>query len=284
MIRSGAFDSLGVFRSQLLAVTERVLDAIGDSRRQNVEGQFDLFGGETKTVQEKLHLPDIPEYSIRERMNMEKEATGLYLSGHPMDDCRELARRKGAVAIRSILDDLGQEEGPQHFQDNQPVCIAGVVSSSKTKTTRNNSLMSYVVVEDDTGAMELLCFQRVLENCGNYLREGESVLVKGKLSVREEKAPQILCDSAYPLESQGADTLPQVEKKAPAGKIYIRIPSMDSPRWTHIQRVLTMFEGTDPLRIRVADSGKLLGAVCQNHPALLRELEETLGKENVVVQ
>lgn len=284
LIRSGAFDSLGVFRSQLLAVTERVLDAIGDSRRQNVEGQFDLFGGETKTVQEKLHLPDIPEYSIRERMNMEKEATGLYLSGHPMDDCRELARRKGAVAIRSILDDLGQEERPQHFQDNQPVCIAGVVSSSKTKTTRNNSLMAYVVVEDDTGAMELLCFQRVLENCGNYLREGESVLVKGKLSVREEKAPQILCDSAYPLESQGADALPQAEKKAPAGKIYIRIPSMDSPRWTHIQRVLTMFEGTDPLRIRVADSGKLLGAVCQNHPALLRELEETLGKENVVVQ
>jgi len=236
----------------------------------------------------RLVLPDIPEYSARERMAMEKETTGLYLSGHPMDDYRQLARRKGAVDIHGILEDFAQENGPTRYADNQRICVAGVVTSSKTKTTKNNSLMAYVTVEDDTAAIELLCFSRVLETCGNYLQEGQTVLVSGKLSVRDEKAPQIMCDTAYPLDSGITAILPeqkQGQERSGEGKtIYLRISSLESRQWQHLCRVLTMFEGKDPLRVRVRDSGKLLGATCLNHPALIQEMTDVLGPENVVVK
>lgn len=121
---------------------------------------------------------------------MEKETTGLYLSGHPMDQYRDAVRALNAPTIASILEDFSQEGGPQRFADNQRITICGVVTSSKTKTTKNNSLMAYVTVEDDTASMELLCFSRVLENCGAYLKENQAVVVRGKLSVRDEKAPR----------------------------------------------------------------------------------------------
>ncbi len=163
LIRSGAFDSLGARRSQLIQVYESVMDAVADSRRQNLEGQMDFFSladggnGEKRTVKE-IPLPDIDEYTPEERMLMEKETTGLYLSGHPMDQYREAVRRLGAPTIGSILEDFAQEGGPTRFADDQRITICGIVTSSKTKTTKNNSLMAYVTVEDDTASMELLCF------------------------------------------------------------------------------------------------------------------------------
>ena len=158
LIRSGTFDSLGDRRSQLIAVYETVLDAIGSTRRQNVEGQLDMFGGSSGQEHEaaRIHLPDIPEYSATERMHMEKETTGLYLSGHPMTDWRPTAQRGGAVPIHEIMDDFASEDGPVRFADGQNVTVAGIVTSSRTRTTKNNTLMAYVVVEDETAAIELL--------------------------------------------------------------------------------------------------------------------------------
>ena len=109
---------------------------------------------------------------------MEKETTGLYLSGHPMDQYRDVMRNLNAPSIASILEDFSQEGGPTRFADNQYVTVAGVVTSSKTKTTKNNSLMAYVVVEDDTAAIELLCFSRVLDTCGAYLKENQAVVIE----------------------------------------------------------------------------------------------------------
>ena len=130
---------------------------------------------------------------------MEKETTGLYLSGHPMDQYREAARRLGAVTIGSIMADFDRDDGPQSYQDNQRVAIAGVISAYRTRTTRNNTLMAYVTLEDGTGTMELLCFSRVLEESGSYIRENNAVLVQGKISVRDEKEPQLMADGVQPL-------------------------------------------------------------------------------------
>lgn len=110
---------------------------------------------------------------------MEKATTGLYLSGHPMDHYREEIQKLRAPTIASIIRDFAQEGGPTRFADGQRITIAGVITSSKTKTTKNNSLMAYVVVEDDTASMELLCFNRVLESCGAYMKENQAVIVKG---------------------------------------------------------------------------------------------------------
>lgn len=212
---------------------------------------------------------------------MEKETTGLYLSGHPMDQYREAARRLGAVTIGSIMADFDREEGPQSYQDNQRVAIAGVISAYRTRTTRNNTLMAYVTLEDGTGTMELLCFSRVLEESGSYLQVNLPILTEGRISVRDEKAPQLMCDRVTPLS--------QVPEPAGAaaplsGKLYLRFARSDDPLLTRVRNLFVLFPGQQTAVLYLADSKRRLGARCLLHPALLQELKELLGEENVVLQ
>jgi len=293
LIRSGAFDSTGARRSQLIKVFETVMDSIASQQRQNLEGQLDFFsmaiGNAVESVSIKgPDLPDIPEYTAQELMTMEKETTGLYLSGHPMDQYRETVRKLRAPSIASILEDFSQDGGPSRFADDQRITIAGVVTSSKTKTTKNNSLMAYVVVEDDTASMELLCFSRVLDTCGSYLRENQAVVVKGRLSVRDEKAPQIMCDSAYPL-SNVDEGLPQEEpirqkEKIEGNTLFLKFPSIDDPSVRHMKLVFNMFPGTTQVKMVMADTRKVYATQVQLHRALVDEAIETLGKDNVVIK
>ena len=294
LIRSGAFDSLGAKRSQLIAVYERVMDSIAASRKQNVDGQLDFFSmamgaANTTPAAAEIPLPNIPEFTPQEMMTMEKETTGLYLSGHPMDAYRGQLRKIGAAPIGAILADFAREEGPVHFADEQRIKIAGVVTSSKTKTTKNNSLMAYVTVEDDTASMELLCFSRVLERCGSYLQENQAVVIEGKLSVRDEKAPQIMCDSAYPIDTAMLPPAPekarQDDGRAVSGSmLYLKVPSVDSTQMRHINRVFKLFPGRIPVKIVAADTRKVYGGACVLHKALLEEMKEVLGPENVVIK
>ena len=106
LIKAGSFDSMGYRRSQLLQIVGAVVDAIAQSRKKNIEGQMDLFGMGNDEVQDtQIALPDIPEAGKRELLAMEKETTGLYLSGHPMDEYRELAKKADAASIRKIIDE-----------------------------------------------------------------------------------------------------------------------------------------------------------------------------------
>ena len=286
LIRAGAFDTMGAYRSQLIQVYEKVLDAIANSRKVNVEGQLDMFGtgGGSNTQAASIHLPDLPEYTATERMFMEKETTGLYLSGHPMNDYRGAARAAGAVPIPDILEDVAAAGGPTRYADGQNVTIAGIVTSNRTRTTKNNTLMAYVVVEDEVSSMELLCFSRTIEQCGSYMAVNTPVVVKGRLSVRDEKPPQIMCDTIYPLDTKAVPAAPEPPGEKKACTIFLRFPSMDSVAFRHIRLVMTMFEGETPVKIRLADTGKLLAGKCLNHPALLAECRQWLGKENVVVR
>ena len=283
LIKSGAFDRMGYRRSQLMHVYGQVLDGIAASRKRNVEGQLDLFGFGGGTADDgpaplpALHLPNLPEYSPQELMSMEKETTGLYLSGHPMDQYRELARRKGAVSIGSILSDFQREEGPQEYRDNQRVSVAGIISTYRTRTTRNNTLMAYVTLEDDTASMELLCFSRVLEESGSYIRENSAILVTGKISVRDEKEPQLMVDAIRPLTEVEAQGIP-------AEKLYLRLPSREDPRLRKVRLALSFFPGENETVLYFADCKKRVGTCCQIHPALLEDLRERLGEENVVVK
>ena len=286
LIKAGAFDTMGAYRSQLIKVYEKVLDAIAGSRKVNVEGQLDMFGmaagnGEQAAA---IHLPEVPEYTATERMFMEKETTGLYLSGHPMNDYRAAARAAGAVPIHDILEDFSAEGGPARYADGQNVTVAGIVTSNRTRTTKNNTLMAYVVVEDEVSSIELLCFNRTIEQCGSYMAVNTPVIVKGRLSVRDEKPPQIMCDTLYPLDTKAAPPISAQPAEKKAAAIFLRVPGMDSVAFRHIRLVMTMFEGETPVKIRLADTGKLLAGKCLYHPALLAECRQWLGEENVVVR
>ena len=299
LIRAGAFDGFGARRSQLIAVHDKLLDSIGASRRQNVEGQLDFFGmssGATQRRSVEMILPDIPEYAPEELMRQEKEVTGLYLSGHPMAAYRDVARRAGAVHIAAVNEDFAQEGGPTSFQDEQRITVAGIVTAYRTKATRSGSLMAYATVEDDTASIELLCFSRTLEKYGRLLGEGSAVLIQGKLSVRDEKPPQILCDEVRSLTGHQSGGGPGPEPSAPErqgrpgvqvleGKVlWLRVPSKSHPALAHINRVISMFPGQTPARLVFTDTGKRMGTTCLLGKSLVEELVEALGKENVVIQ
>ena len=298
LIRAGAFDGFGARRSQLIAVHDKLLDSIGASRRQNVEGQLDFFGmssGATQRRSVEMILPDIPEYAPEELMRQEKEVTGLYLSGHPMAGYRDVARRAGAVHIAAINEDFAQEGGPTSFRDEQRITVAGIVTAYRTKATRSGSLMAYATVEDDTASIELLCFSRTLEKYGRLLGEGSAVLIQGKLSVRDEKPPQILCDEVRSLtghQSGGPGPEPSVPERQGRpgvqvleGKVlWLRVPSKSHPALAHINRVISMFPGQTPARLVFTDTGKRMGTTCLLGRSLVEELVEALGKENVVIQ
>ena len=291
LIRSGAFDSMGARRSQLIKVYESVMDSVAAQQRENVEGQMDFFSmaadnDEKSNSVKEIPLPDIPEYTPEELMTMEKATTGLYLSGHPMDHYRDAVRKLHAPTIVSIIEDFSRENGPERFTDGQRITIAGVITSSKTKTTKNNSLMAYVMVEDDTASMELLCFSRVLETCGAYMKENQAVVVKGRLSVRDEKAPQIMCDSIYPLSTvEGGIPEPQPKQETAAGEtLFLKFPSIDDPAIRHMKLVFQMFPGKSVVKMVMADTRKVYATQALLHPALVQEAQETLGHENVVVK
>ena len=292
LIRSGAFDSTGARRSQLIQVYESIMDAVADSLRQNLEGQLDFFsmamGQQDAAPVKEIPLPDIPEFTPQELMTMEKATTGLYLSGHPMDQYRQEVKALRAPTMASILEDFAQEGGPTRFADDQRITLCGVVTASKTKTTKNNSLMAYVTLEDDTASMELLCFARVLDACGAYLKENQAVVVKGRLSVRDEKAPQVMADSVYPLSTVKGGTppppAPKGEKLLEGQTLYLKFPSIDSPAVRHMKLVFNMFPGTTPVRMVMADTRKVYAASVLLHRALVEEARETLGADNVVVK
>ena len=293
LIRAGAFDRFGAFRSQLAAVSDKLLDSIGESRRQNVEGQLDFFGmsaAPTRRRSVEMVLPPMPEFAPEELMRQEREVTGLYLSGHPMNAYRDVARRAGAVHIAAVNEDFAQEGGPTSFQDGQRITVAGMVTAYKSKSTRSGSLMAYATVEDDTASIELLCFAKTLEKYGRLLREGSAVLVRGKLSVRDEKPPQILCDGVLSLTGQGGSLEAEKPQQRSGvqvldGKVlWIRVPSADHPVMAHINRVISMFPGQTPAKLVFSDTGKRMGAACLLGRSLVDELVEALGKENVIIQ
>ena len=195
------------------------------------------------------------------------------------------AHAAGALPIHDILADFNDEDGPTRFADGQNVTVAGIVTSSKTRTTKNNSLMAYVVVEDEAAAIELLCFSRTIDQCGSYMAVNTPVVVKGRLSVRDEKPPQIMCDTIYPLNTEN---LPPVAAKPPGAEKRRPFPARSQSgqrrSFRHIRLVMTMFEGESPVKIRLADTGKLMAGKCLCHPALLAECRQWLGEANVVVR
>ena len=287
LIRAGAFDGMGYNRKQLMSVCSKVVDDAQAAMRDNIAGQIDLFGGfgddpAENAVMQRHEIPDMPEYSRQELMAMERETTGLYLTGHPMDDYREQVRRAGAVAIGSILMDFQRDEGPEHFADNQPVLIAGIVASSRTRATKNNSLMSYINLEDDTGMIELIAFQRALDSGGGYIKDNAPLLIKGKISLRDEKEPQILVDSIRPISD--VREMEYQREKNRKKKLYLKLHSTDRKAVRHVELLLTMFPGDEQIILYFEDTKKRMAAPCIVHEALVAELQELYGEDRVAIK
>jgi len=286
LIKCGACDCFGLKRSQLLYIYEAVMDSVADSRRRNVEGQMGFFdmGGMEEPQTDKISVPNLPELSKQDRMSMEKEVTGLYLSGHPMDDYRAALRSAQVSSIGEIMECF--ENGGDEYADEQQVRIAGVVQQVKMKTTRNHSMMAYVTLEDDAGSMELLVFSNTINQYGGYLRENMTVVVAGKISVRDEKAPQLIANQVWPIEQVAQTGL--LQTAAPTTlkgeRLYLKLPSETAREYRRVCPVLNMFPGKTPVVLYFEDTCLRRQTFCVMDSDLIQELREILGEDHVVLK
>ena len=291
LIKCGAMDGLGMGRGQMLAIYEMVLDAAADTYRRNLEGQLQLFGPEDGGMPE-IPAPKLPPLRPAELMQMEKETVGLYLSGHPLDEYRTRLRAAGVTPILRILQSFEENDG--FFHDGQNVRIAGMVEEIRRKTTRNGSMMAYVTLEDDTAAMELLTFSNVLERSGSLLMENAAVVAEGRISVRDEKAPQLVVNRFDPLESftkqapppMAAAPRPAAQEQAvlQASRLYLRLPSEQSPLFGKVRATLNMFPGNVTAVLYFVDTGVRRGTQCGLRGDMLQELRALLGEDSVVLK
>ena len=275
-IKCGAMDCFGHHRSELLAVFDHMMDSIASTRKRNLDGQIGMFAMlEDDSDAIAMPIPKMEERPKAELMAMEKETTGIYISGHPMDDYRRYL--KGTHVVR--MGDLMSEDS--RFKDEQIVSVAGIVQAVKTKTTRNNSVMAYVTVEDDTAAIEMLAFSNVLGQYGAYLKEGQPVVITGRLSLRDDKEPQIVIDRARLITDFSP---PEQPEPALGGTLYLKLDSEEDPRYQKVRSIVNMFPGDNVVKVFFADTRKMRGARAFFREDMLRELENVLGKDNVVLK
>ncbi len=272
-IKCGSMDSFGHHRSELLAVYDSMMDSVAISRKKNIEGQMGLF---TMLQQEEqgmsMPIPKLNELSKADRMMMEKETTGIYLSGHPMDDYRPYLKNTHVLPIGALM------ESENSYQDDQIVSVAGIVQTVKMKTTRNNSMMAYVTLEDDTASIEMLAFSNVLNQYGGYLQENKAVIITGRLSLRDDKEPQIVINRA-----QGISASPQDAERQDK-VLYLRLPSENDNLFSRLQEMIHMHPGDNRVVAYFADTKQRRGAQCAISDSLLEDLNTLLGKENVVIK
>lgn len=300
LIKSGCFDTMGYRRSQLLAVFDKVIESVSSQRKKNLEGQLDLFGMAGDVPKEEITLPKIEECPLRELLAMEKETTGLYLSGHPMDEYKELVEKANAAQISKVQYDFSEECRQPQYKDGMEIVLCGVLTSVKMKTTKNNSMMAYVMLEDITGAMELIFFSKVLGESGGYVKEDHAVLVKGAIDAREDEAPRLIVRAVYPLKEEYIEAFlnhAAVTKQSLVSertvsraipRLYLKVPSRNDPRIEEIRPILKSSEGDMPVVLYCEDNKKKLlfprdqWIYADIH--MIEKLRFLLGENNVIIR
>ncbi|KUK36541.1 MAG: DNA polymerase III subunit alpha [Thermacetogenium phaeum] len=247
LILCGAFDTLGAYRSQLMAVLDDCLDAAQSGRRDReaqVDGQIALFdmlsGPQREPV--KRPLPKLPEYPRRDLLAGEKECLGFYVSGHPLDGCQELLSRAATTGIAGLA----------HLQDGEHLRLGGVVTSLRRSTTRRGEGVIYFTLEDLEGSVEVIFFPRNHLEDLSCLQEDAVVLVEGRLSVQEDSY-RVFGEKIRALELNPADL---------DHFLYIRLNSYAcSPEVLERLRVLlTQHRGTTPVLLYFVEEKTLVQA------------------------
>ncbi len=277
-IKCGAMDCFGYNRSQLLAVYDLMMDSVADSRKRNLDGQMGMFAMlEDTDASVSIAIPKLDEMSKADKMLFEKETTGIYISGHPMDDYRAYLKKTHVVPIGTLMG----EDCP--YKDDAVVSIAGVVQSVKMKTTRNNSTMAYVTLEDDTASIEMLAFSKVITEYGSFMVENAPLVITGRFSIRDDKDPQIVVNRARPMSDFANEKAEQPEQENPS-TLYLRLPTESGSLFEETRAILGRFPGKCAVVVYFADTKQRRGTQCALDSGMLQQLTELLGKDNVVVK
>ncbi len=276
LIYSGALDGMGLNRRQMLVMLPSILPELEADRNSALSGQLNLFNMLGHEEQLGPEIPDISELPQGEKLMHEKEVVGFYVSGHPMAGYFRLAESMGCARIFDLLE-------AQSYSDNQKVTVLGIITSVKKKVTKSNTEMAFIILEDTSGGIEVLLFPKTVSENMQFLQTGTVVLITGRLSLREDREPSLVCDFIQPCPKDFSSPKPKPQKPP---RLFLRVPCANCAEQVKALNLLLIFEGHTPARFYYNDSKiydkKSIG-VDVNDP-LLDELKRILGAENVVLQ
>lgn len=240
LIKCGAFQSLGLKRSQALAVMDSVLE-IGQKRQEDKKrGQlslFDLTGGDDYKGW-SLQIPNIEEYTNHEILAMEKETLGFYVSGHPVSSYTANLKSQVSYNLEEITPDF----------DGKNVSIGGVIKNLKKSITKRGEPMAYLVLEDLTASMEVLVFPRIYNQFGQYLYEDKVIVVSGRVNLQDEEL------KIY------TEKINEVERDSEKRLVIFLSDKCDPMELEEIKEVISKFPGSIPVYIQFPRANKMIVA------------------------
>ena len=289
LVKCGAFDGMGANRRQMCAVIDPIIEELDNTKRRNVEGQIgfgDLSSGsaaEPTESKSSFAYPPAEEFSPEMLLKYEKEVAGMYLSGHPMAQYRELSKALKCAQIG----DIAAEES--RYKDNDRVLLLGLITSAKKKITKSDATMAFLNFEDMTGSIEVIVFPKTLIEKPTMFHEGNILLLHGRVSMREDEDTKVVCEAVEPCPSSvpaEAAKAPTLEKKKAARGLFLRFDTASSPQIEYCRKLLNIFDGAVPLYYYFADTKEYkrnpIGQNIDVNDVLLRELRKILGESNVI--
>jgi len=204
-IKAGALDSLGGTRKQFMSVYVQILDHINKDKKSNLAGQISLFDIASTEDKEDfdIRMPQVGEYTKEMMLAFEKEVLGIYVSGHPMEEYKELWEKHITNTTNDFA--LDEETGLACATDKEIAVVGGLVAEKTVKYTKNDKVMAFINLEDLVGNVEVVIFPKDYEKYGNLLQEDAKIFVKGRVSLEEDKDGKLICEQIVSFEEAAGE-------------------------------------------------------------------------------
>lgn len=292
MIKCGVFDSFGVTRNSLMTVYEGILSSELSKVRSNISGQIDLFslasGDSEPTCNNDFDYPEIPEFSLRKLLTYEKDNSGIYFSGHIIDEYKNHIAALNPDKISDIIYDLADEYSINkiaRYKDKMQVKVAGVISEKKTKVIKSGDTMAFLLLEDGISEIEIIVFSRQYSEYSEIVSKDNAVCITGTISTEEGEDPKILLtDVITLLENEKFDKMEALNKEQ---KIYIKVPSLNDGRINRIIRMATLNPGNTKIVLYDEESKRysiMKNMLIDKNDRVIGRLSEMFSPENVIIK
>ena len=244
-IKAGAFDSLGGNRRQFMQVYESLIDDVVTENKKLDPDQMTIFDMMPVTNKKNmaLKLPPLDEYPKDTILQMEKEVLGVYISGHPLDDVKDIWR-KNVTNFTSDFVYLEELEGST-LEDKQQAKIGGIIASVNTRLTRKKEMMAIVNLEDLMGSVEVMIFPKTYEKIGKKLKNDTLVFMTGHVTTEDEADSKFIADNVILF-----DEIPKT--------LWIKFEDMTAydELWGKVSDILKSHRGGDSVKIRIIKEDK----------------------------
>ena len=290
MIKCGVFDSLGTPRSALIHSYEAILDGEHEKLRNNISGQMDLFSISASSAlpSESYKYPDIDEYPLRELLLLEKESSGMYFSGHMIDDYSKNVEKIAPDKISDILASLSDEgEADGKYKDRSTVDIVGIITEKRTKIIKNGDTMAFLKLDDSYGEIDVIVFAKRYSQFSQLLFADNAVNIKGTISVEDDEPPKVLLNSVSELIGNAEYANTPQKREIQETRIYIKLPSVSDKRVSTIYRIAALNPGDARIVLYDESTKKynvIRDAFVDPTDNVIRRLSSLFSEENVILK